>query len=65
MPRSTDFAGRFDLVRAANILNKSYFSTAQIRSAVSNIRSYLSGAGSLLIVTGRTRRVKTGVRFSK
>ncbi|OCP10176.1 MULTISPECIES: ATP-binding protein [unclassified Ensifer] len=51
MRRSPDFTGRFDLVRAANILNKSYFSAEQICSAVANIRSYLKGRGSLLIVT--------------
>ncbi|MBD9640967.1 ATP-binding protein [Ensifer sp. ENS07] len=60
MRRSPDFAGRFDLVRAANILNRSYFSAAQIRSAVSNIRSYLSGAGSLLIVTRTNEKGENG-----
>ncbi|HEV7307783.1 ATP-binding protein [Ensifer sp.] len=60
MRRSADFAGRFDLVRAANILNRSYFSNDQIRTAVANIHSYLSGPGSLLIVTRTNEKGENG-----
>lgn len=45
------FAGRFGFARAANILNLGYFPPAQINVALNNIRSYLRGAGSLLLVT--------------
>jgi hypothetical protein len=45
-----DFASRFDLVRAANILNRDYFDEAQLRSALGHLRSYLKGRGSLLLL---------------
>ncbi|WP_126975666.1 ATP-binding protein [Frigidibacter oleivorans] len=45
------FAGRFDLIRAANILNRNYFPEAQLRGAVRNLAGYLRGPGSLLLVT--------------
>ncbi|MET3722995.1 hypothetical protein [Sphingomonas trueperi] len=44
------FAGRFELIRAANILNRHYFSDAGLEAAVCNVRSYLAGAGSWLAV---------------
>lgn len=44
------FAGRFDLVRAANVLNENYFAEADLRKAVSNLRGYLKGPGSLLFI---------------
>ncbi|GLV29222.1 ATP-binding protein [Sphingobium sp. TomTYG75] len=48
------FGRRFDLVRAANILNENYFAEADLRKAVDNLRSYLKGPGSLLFIV-RTR----------
>ncbi|GLV22702.1 ATP-binding protein [Sphingobium sp. TomMM35A] len=48
-PRIT-FASRFDVVRAANILNENYFGEADLRKAVKNLRSYLKGPGSLLFI---------------
>jgi hypothetical protein len=47
---SPQFAKRFDFVRAANILNLHYFSGEQLKVAVQNIKSYLRGRGSLLLV---------------
>ncbi len=44
------FVGRFDFIRAANILNLSYFPAARIREAISNIRSYCRGPGALMLV---------------
>jgi hypothetical protein len=44
------FLGRFDFIRAANILNLSYFPADQLAVAISNIRSYCSGPGALLLV---------------
>jgi SAM-dependent methyltransferase len=44
------FFGRFDLIRAANILNNSYFPADQLAVAVSNIRSYCRGPGALVLV---------------
>jgi hypothetical protein len=57
MSRSQHLAGRFDLVRAANILNTNYFSLDQIRTAIGNIHSYLRGPGALVVVT-RTNRAQ-------
>lgn len=51
MKRAPAFAGRFDFIRAANILNLNYFGERQINEAVANIRSYLRGPGALLLVT--------------
>lgn len=42
------FADRFDLVRAANILNLNYFDTETIRLGLENLRHYLRGPGALL-----------------
>lgn len=44
------FVGRFDFIRAANILNLNYFPATRIREAISNIRSYCRGPGALLLV---------------
>ncbi|TCN31443.1 ATP-binding protein [Sinorhizobium americanum] len=55
MCRSERFIRRFDMIRAANILNKGYFSPDQIVIAIGNIHAYLRGPGALLIV-GRTNR---------
>jgi len=48
------FDGRFDFIRAANILNLGYFAPDRISLAIANIRRYCRGAGALLLV------VKTG-----
>ncbi|HKY81567.1 MAG TPA: hypothetical protein VJM09_08845 [Sphingobium sp.] len=48
-PRAT-FSRRFDLVRAANVLNANYFPQADLRKAVQHLRSYLRGAGALLFI---------------
>lgn len=45
------FAGRFDLVRAANILNRTYFAEPLLKRAVGNLRSYMKGPGAFLLVT--------------
>ncbi|WP_416208013.1 ATP-binding protein [Chelativorans sp. M5D2P16] len=47
---TAEFAGRFDLVRAANILNLGYFPGERIRAAIANIAAYCRGPGSLLLV---------------
>lgn len=57
MQRTPALEGRFELVRAANILNVGYFSADEIAQALGNIRSYLAGSGSLLLVT-RTGEAK-------
>lgn len=49
-PRA-EFEGRFDLVRAANILNRNYFSEALLEDALRNLRSYMKAPGAFLLVT--------------
>ncbi len=45
-----DWEGRFDLVRAANVLNLSYFSRTQLESMVRHLMRYLSDGGLLAVV---------------
>ncbi len=49
------FVGRFDLIRAANVLNRRYFDEAKLRRIVRNLTNYLAGEGALLLVV-RTYR---------
>jgi hypothetical protein len=57
MCQSERFIHRFDMVRAANILNTGYFSPDQIHIAIENIHSYLRGPGALLMIA-RTNRAR-------
>jgi hypothetical protein len=43
-------AQRFDVVRAANLLNRSYFDAATLRRSVDHLKSYTRGPGSLLVI---------------
>ncbi len=47
--RNPDFTNQFDFVRAANILNKAYFSDEQLAVGIANLKSYLRPGGLLLI----------------
>jgi hypothetical protein len=49
-PNSTQFLRRFDVIRAANILNRCYFNGDQLRCAVVNLKQRLAGPGTRLIV---------------
>ncbi len=64
LEHSSAFEGRFDFVRAANILNSNYFPDSDLSKAVANIKSYLRGPGSLVLIT-RTNRalVNAGTLF--
>ena len=44
------FANGFDLIRAANILNRHYFAPDALARAIANVRSYLKGPGSWWLV---------------
>lgn len=46
------FGRKFDVIRASNVLNRSYFSADQISFALKNIRDYLNEDG--LLVVNRT-----------
>lgn len=45
----SDWVGRFDLIRAANLLNLSYFEEERIRGAFSLLRTYLKPAGIVAV----------------
>jgi hypothetical protein len=49
-PTPPQLRGRFEVVRAANILNRGYFSTQQLRESVRNLRDRLAGPGAFLII---------------
>lgn len=53
--RRKAFEARFDVIRAANILNHGYFRPEELQRALSNLKSYLAGPGALLLVA-RTMR---------
>jgi hypothetical protein len=48
--RSPAMLGRFDLVRAANLLNLHYFEPDVLRRAIGNAIAYLSGPGAWFLV---------------
>lgn len=50
LTRNPAFVGAYDLVRAANILNRSYFAPADLSRGLANVMSYVA-PGGLLIVT--------------
>ena len=47
------FVGKFDFIRAANILNLNYFPAARIRDAITNIRSYCRPSALLLVARSK------------
>jgi SAM-dependent methyltransferase len=48
--QTPSFAGKFDFIRAANILNRGYFSPDRLAVAIANIRSYCRGPGTFFLV---------------
>ncbi len=64
-PNPPSLQRRFDVIRAANILNRSYFPTEQLRVAISHLRERLTGAGAcLLIVRTDESSTNNGTLFS-
>jgi hypothetical protein len=57
------FDGRFDFIRAANILNNGYFDEKAIRAALANILRYLSGPGAWLLVARSSARETASTLF--
>jgi hypothetical protein len=49
-PTPAHLQRRFEVIRAANILNRGYFSKEQLRSAVTHLRERLLGDGSFFLV---------------
>jgi hypothetical protein len=58
-----ELVGRFDFIRAANILNHGYFVPEKLSTAISNIRLYCRGPGSLLLVARSSERRHDGALF--
>jgi len=59
-----EFTGRFDFVRAANILNRGYFDDGALRGIIGNIRKYLKpSAGSLLVLRTHESKENHGTFF--
>jgi hypothetical protein len=50
VPTPPSLRGRFEVIRAANILNPGYFSTQQLREAVKHLRDRLVGPGAFLLI---------------
>lgn len=50
------YQSRFDFIRAANILNRDYFSEDELREALKNLRAYLTGPGAMMLVIRTDKR---------
>jgi hypothetical protein len=53
-PTPPSLKGRFEVIRAANILNLCYFSTQQLREAVRHLRDRMVGPGAFLLIVRTT-----------
>lgn len=63
---NSSFEGRFDFVRAANVLNKGYFSSALLSTMIANIGRYLRKPhGSLFVVRTHADRTNHGTLFRR
>jgi hypothetical protein len=51
-----EFAAKFDLIRAANILNLDYFAQSDLRRGLDNVVSYMSGPGAWLLLARTQNR---------
>ncbi|WP_235890922.1 class I SAM-dependent methyltransferase [Pararhizobium mangrovi] len=60
---TTFLTGRFDFIRAANVLNRGYFSDRQIELALANIRAYCRGPGALVLIIRSGSRDHDGTMF--
>ena len=58
------FDGKFNFIRAANVLNKGYFTDAALMAIVDNIRRYLAKPkGALLVVRTHDNGINHGTLF--
>jgi hypothetical protein len=60
---STNFRHRFDVVRAANILNRDYFDSESLRAMLINLRERLTPRGLLAIVSTEDDGANHGTIF--
>lgn len=63
--KRADFQERFDVVRCANLLNLSYFSEAEILSALKTLSGYLKEGGYLIVSKSDDQEVESGVLAQK
>lgn len=58
------FEGKFSFIRAANVLNKGYFSSEALASIIDNVRRYLTKPhGALLVVRTHENGINHGTLF--
>ena len=48
--RNPRFESRFDIARAANLLNRSYFDLSRLRGMIDNLKSYVRRPDGLLVI---------------
>jgi hypothetical protein len=63
--KNPEYTAKFDLIRAPNILNLSYFSEAQLRAAIVNLRTRLKVGGILAVCRTHAGGVNHGSLFRK
>jgi hypothetical protein len=49
--RNPTFENRFDIIRAANILNLSYFDVVKLRLMIENLKAYARAPGALFVIS--------------
>lgn len=60
-----DFEGRFTFIRAANVLNRGYFSNEGLASIIDNVKRYLTKPrGALLVVRTHEDGINHGTLFN-
>ncbi len=60
-----EWAGRFDIIRAANILNRDYFDNAQLTDVLRSLSAYLAPGGMLLVARTDETSVTTATLFRR
>lgn len=57
------FRDRFSFIRAANILNRGYFGEDDLRRAIANVLSYMTGPGAYLLIARSNKGRHVGTLF--
>jgi hypothetical protein len=63
--RNSELTGKFDVLRAANILNRQYFDDRQLRAAVANLRDRLRPDGLLIVCRTHADGTNHGTFFRR
>ena len=65
LTRNPSFVGGHDLVRAANILNRTYFAPADLARGIANVASYVAPGGLLIVTRTSDDGRNSGTLFSR